>query len=1018
MSREARERVFLSPTSSSLRGGFANRLNAHNLSIGTPTPLAADLKNSSKRNFGNENRSTSPAFRKPAKRPGQYAEKKSVVGTHLADEAYNVVHHMRNESTKRASFEEIVDGFNKRADELKAEHFDIPVAKLFDEQRLAQLSRSWVARLIALFDDLSKSDHDRDVKIILVSTLFCGDDIEKEFSAAELERMTGVPAKTILKVRAIRKQQKMEFLTRALARKKRKLPQFVIESIAQAWTDEENSRASPQERDTIKTHERVGNRAILVGVQGAYFYLTSKEDIYLKFLAEHTYWDKKSPQYEKDVGIHVGYTTFCKYAPKTVKGKWKERNVCACETHTVMQSKVAAWTRYCKAKHGKNCKCGDECEGCLRARLPDGTCGMFESLHTTEWVKHFHCRVAEADGGSELGGGANSARNEEEEGDNNVTEDEWQGQDLDDLEINERIVEDEEGVPRVGDPSMEEGSVFRILKRACMENSCPESRCGIKDWVLCDRDKNSTELLNWFRYVKKEVVVSRPAGEDATDRRVPEKVKRPVQETMRSTPAQLRLAIIESWEDFTNHCFTSWWQSATIKDRERNMTEGDVLVHGDWAENYENNNYVQLQSQYFHKTSFVLMPMIVRYLHNGAMAKRTFFFLGEAKMKRGERALVYALRTIMETLRGLGVGVKRMFMCSDNCSSQFKSKYVVNAVFRLLMQDPDLESFEYHYLGEQHGKGEVDGQGAKFKCIVRNMQCIPENQGIVTGRQIVKYMRDSWEGGKTTSRESARARAEGVHRHFFHFPEDLDSGARMIPTRVEAIKQAHWWRLDKSDPGLLMMRRFSCYCPACLANRWEECRTEWTHIEEFNDEGQTMKTFRLMPPTQPIPPVRQLTRAELLKDQRDAIGRQMRMYDYIAVPSDREDVNHNSAHPFWVMQVVREASVLEKEEVRWVEGQNGRQKEIFLPGHAVLAVRLWKRDMHDPLHFTLDLADWPESRPADLVDCYLCISAALPLQCMVLGNQRQAYVDMSKELDAWLTALVRNQQAPEGLPPA
>eukprot|EP00899_Mesostigma_viride_P015938 jgi/Mesvir1/24345/Mv25249-RA.1 len=772
MSREARERVGVFALASGRPGFSAIKLNT-----GTKQSTGA------KRVFGDENQNPAQPEAKEVKRPGEYSKSKRVIGEYFADQAFEAAQAMTKPEGRGPAFDQMIAGFNSRAAELGHGKYHEEAKKLYNQERMAELNRFWVARINGFFDGLTKSDADRDVRMVLMSTLYCGDDLEKEFSAAELENLTGMDAKKIRGIRAIRRQQKLDYLRHAQARKGRPLPQFVIDAIVDAWMHDDESRASSQMKDVKRTYSREGrgNHGVLVAVEGARYYMTSKEDMYNHFLEKHAYWNKRSNQYDKDVGIHVGYTTFCKYAPDCIKGKWKERNLCACEKHVTMQSAMGAWTKHSNANHGKNCKCGAECAGCSKYREPDGTCGMWKAIHSTDWIKHFHCPVsAETDGrdnGLREGGGMGGGM-EEGEG-----EDEWRGRDLEDLDISERLVEDEDGVPRTE-------RVHRILKMACVEGFCPEESCGIhNNWVQCDRDKNSTEILNWFKFEMVEQTVTRRVNGE-TDGRAAKKVKRPEQVQMRSTPAELRDEILKMWDKFTVHCFTAWSQADTIKDREKNLREGDVLVHGDWAENYENSSYVQLQSQYFHKRSHILMPMIVRYRLNGELEKRVFFFLGDSSIKRGERALVYALRKILETLRvEVGVEVRNLYMCSDNCAVQFKSRYVINQINGLLMGDPDLQAFEFHYMGEQHGKGEVDGQGAKCKCVLREMQRIPENQHILETHQLVAYLNQNWQGGKTSSRESARARAENVTRHFFLLPPDVESGRRAEVRRCLASRR-------------------------------------------------------------------------------------------------------------------------------------------------------------------------------------------------------------------------------------
>eukprot|EP00975_Prorocentrum_lima_P058673 12305326-Prorocentrum_lima.AAC.1 len=91
---------------------------------------------------------------------------------------------------------------------------------------------------------------------------------------------------------------------------------------------------------------------------------------------------------------------------------------------------------------------------------------------------------------------------------------------------------------------------------------------------------------------------------------------------------------------------------------------------------------------------------------------------------------------------------------------QFKSRNVIAEMARLLTEDPHLESFEWNYFGEQHGKGEVDGAGGTVKCMLRRWHIREENQDKQTAAQLVENLASGAVGGTTTTR-----------RNFFEFPE-------------------------------------------------------------------------------------------------------------------------------------------------------------------------------------------------------------------------------------------------------
>eukprot|EP00974_Lingulodinium_polyedra_P023458 2266217-Lingulodinium_polyedra.AAC.1 len=162
-----------------------------------------------------------------------------------------------------------------------------------------------------------------------------------------------------------------------------------------------------------------------------------------------------------------------------------------------MQSMVGGLAKFRATFHAR-CECGPECHACDHGSQLDvgssvPTCSIFKATHTTEWVNKFTCEVE----GMREGGGSRSSV-----GSSRPQVQPFQGE-LEDLPMHGRVLDDEEGVP---DHDLgEELGVCSIRRKACVLGTCLAPKCGIRNFMLCEREEASNHLISWTRYEMQDV---------------------------------------------------------------------------------------------------------------------------------------------------------------------------------------------------------------------------------------------------------------------------------------------------------------------------------------------------------------------------------------------------------------------------------------------------------------------------------------------------------------------------------
>lgn len=403
-------------------------------------------------------------------------------------------------------FDTMMESLNKHANKYRRVEFHIPREQITMEHEAGVYLACLKRRMQSLLPRLGKSDYHRKLAALITSSTCCGPEIESRYSARFLEGEIGVKARWIYNIRRLRKKlgpDGEKDIIDVAERNGRELAPAAVMALARFWMSPEITRDSSQQRDVIKKYTRKNGKNSLLWAVGARYYLGSLEDCYKKFLDEYPEFDWHNP--DKWGGeIHIGYTTFVKYMPKEVRGRWKKREVCACEHHTRFESVLTAWRAFCQTRHGKDCKC--DCEACQVGVGGNRTCKIFRSLRPREWLENFLCQCENQTEWEE------DLTEEEREraidravrepllhgGGQSIEGDEWNGPDMEDLDIHQRIIEDDNGLPHLVD-ALDDADVFHLMKKACVMGEC--SKCGLdKSFKICPRDTERREIYKWNDY--------------------------------------------------------------------------------------------------------------------------------------------------------------------------------------------------------------------------------------------------------------------------------------------------------------------------------------------------------------------------------------------------------------------------------------------------------------------------------------------------------------------------------------
>ena len=176
----------------------------------------------------------------------------------------------------------------------------------------------------------------------------------------------------------------------------------------------------------------------------------------------------------------------------------------------------------------------------------------------------------------------------------------------------------------------------------------------------------------------------------------------------------VQTTLSDKMKELKTHLHTHWEQHKTYNKLKNELEPNEMIVHVDFAENYENKQQSEVQSAYFGHTSFSLFTACCYTRSRGELEKHKFVVTTEAK-DHSRFAAHCLIKRVVEAVRervNLSSDAQlKVHLWSDGCASQFRSKFV----FRLTTLFPSNWQVHRYYNERHHGKGPMDGLGGCVK---------------------------------------------------------------------------------------------------------------------------------------------------------------------------------------------------------------------------------------------------------------------------------------------------------------
>ena len=287
-------------------------------------------------------------------------------------------------------------------------------------------------------------------------------------------------------------------------------------------------------------------------------------------------------------------------------------------------------------------------------------------------------------------------------------------------------------------------------------------------------------------------------------------VKSPFQEnTTVGTKADLIGALKLNMLKLPQHLFHYHWQAEMMEDLKSKLEPGEVLIIVDFAKNITFPRQNEVQHGFFHRQSATLHPVVMYYrCKNHIDCKHLVhdeFMCISRDLSHDAHAVHTYTKLAIQHLRDQGTPVEKLYIFSDNCANQYKSRLPFE-----LLQYYGIPA-EHHYFGAGHGKSAADGFVGRIKRLIE--------QNVRAGRAYIQDALDLvlWcqKHASSESRITVHGEMCQHYQRHFEYIHNIDRTYVGKAKTVTGTMKLHSVKTT-DKPNQILCRETSCFCRSLL----------------------------------------------------------------------------------------------------------------------------------------------------------------------------------------------------------
>jgi hypothetical protein len=203
--------------------------------------------------------------------------------------------------------------------------------------------------------------------------------------------------------------------------------------------------------------------------------------------------------------------------------------------------------------------------------------------------------------------------------------------------------------------------------------------------------------------------------------------------------------LVQKLNTLTAHSYIAKAQAKYLKKCKEELKENEVIVLGDFAENYKFVIQDEIQGFHWNKQTCTLHPIVLYYKKEGTLTQKSLCFISDDL--NHDTCFVYEVikQTVNHIKEEIFTTPSLMHYFSDGCAGQYKNyKNFINIC--LHEKDFDVKCI-WSFFATSHGKSPCDGLGGTLKRLTAraSLQRTLSNQ-IITARQVFEYCKEEIKG--------------------------------------------------------------------------------------------------------------------------------------------------------------------------------------------------------------------------------------------------------------------------------
>ena len=209
-------------------------------------------------------------------------------------------------------------------------------------------------------------------------------------------------------------------------------------------------------------------------------------------------------------------------------------------------------------------------------------------------------------------------------------------------------------------------------------------------------------------------------------------------ETICQTVEDFVQSFSDCLESLLVHDFVAKSQGEYLRDLKGKLQPGEVIILGDFSENYSMILQDEIQSHHFQKGQATIHPFVAYWKEENDLKHASYAEISDCLSHDTVSVHLFQKKFIDYLEAKIGTRPTKIFYFSDGCAAQYKNcKNFLNLTFH--KQDFKMDA-EWHFFASSHGKGPCDGIGGTLKRLATRAS-LQKTAIIQTPRELYDFLR-------------------------------------------------------------------------------------------------------------------------------------------------------------------------------------------------------------------------------------------------------------------------------------